>query len=185
MSDVINLSVFTATYDDKGSAKDDYEAVKALYYDLGLMDTFDAAIIKKNAKGKVKLVSKHEQPTRQAGWAGAGLGLATGLVVALFPAVALPGALVAGATAAGAALGTMVGHVSAGLSRGDLKKLGEVLDEGEYGLLVIAATDVSSRVQKAISSATKVAKKDLKVDKKEYKADKKKLDKEIKKAHKR
>ena len=175
MSDVLNVSVFTATYDNKDSAESDYEAVKALYYDLDLMDTFDAAVIEMNEKGKVKIISKHEQPTRQAGWAGAGLGLAAGLVAALFPAVALTGGLLAGAAATGAAMGAVIGHVAAGLSRGDLKELGEVLDKGEYGLLVIAETDVSGRVEEAISSATKVAKKDLKADKKE-------LEKEIKEA---
>ncbi len=175
MSDVLNVSVFTATYGDKDSAESDYEAVKALYYDLGLIDTFDAAIIEMNEKGKVKIISKHEQPTRQAGWAGAGLGLAAGLTAALFPAVALTGGLMAGAAATGAAMGAVIGHVAGGMSRGDLKELGEVLDEGEYGLLVIAETDVSARVQEAMSSATKVVKKDLKADKKE-------LDKEIKEA---
>lgn len=175
MSDIVNLSVFTAAYDNEDAAKEDYEAVKAIYYDLGLMDTFDAAIVEKDGNGKMKVISKHEQPTRQMGWAGAGLGLAAGLLVALFPAVALTGSLLAGTTAAGAAMGAMLGHIAAGVSRGDLKELGEVLDEGTYGLIVVAVTDVGARVQEAISSAKKVATK-------EFKADKKDLDKQIKKA---
>jgi uncharacterized membrane protein len=175
MSDVVNLSVFTSTYDTKDAAISDYDAVKKLYYDLDLMDTFDAAIVEMTEKGKVKIIKKHEQLTRQAGWAGAGLGLATGLVVSLFPAVALTGALALESTVVGAAMGAMVGHVSGGMSRSTIKELGEVLDEGTYGLLVIAVTDVSDRVESAITSATKVIKKDLKTDKKD-------LDKEIKKA---
>jgi uncharacterized membrane protein len=175
MSDVINLSVFTSTYDTKEAAENDYEAVKALYYDLDVMDTFDAAILEMTEKGKVKIIKKHEQPTRQAGWAGAGLGLATGLVVSLFPAVALTGVLAAEATAAGAAMGAMIGHVAGGMSRSDLKDLGEILDDGSYGLLVIAETDVSDRVKSAISGATDLVEKDLKADKKD-------LDKQIKKA---
>ncbi len=174
MSDIVNLSVFTAAYDNEDAAKEDYEAVKALYYDLGLMDTFDAAIVGKDANGKMKVIKKHEQPTRQMGWAGAGLGFATGLLVALFPAVGLGGALLTG-TAAGAAMGAMLGHVSAGVSRGDLKELGEVLDDGTYGLVVVAVTDVGARVEEAIASAKKVVKK-------EFKADKKDLDKQIKEA---
>ena len=172
MSNYIKLSVFTASYNNEDAAKEDYEAVKALYYGLGVMDTFDAAVIEKNAKGKVTIIKKHEQPTRQAGWAGASLGLAAGLTVALFPAVALTGGLMAGAAATGAAMGAVIGHVAGGMSRGDLKELGQVLDEGEYGLLVVAATDVGARVQETITSAAKVVKKELK-------ADKKNLDKEI------
>ena len=71
--------------------------------------------------------------------------------------------------------GAMLGHISAGVSRGDLKELGEVLDEGTYGLIVVAVTDVGARVEEAIASAKKVVKK-------EFKADKKDLDKQIKEA---
>ena len=130
-------------------------------------------MIGKNAKGKVKIISKHEQPTRQAGWAGAGLGLAAGLTAALFPAVALTGSLLAGSAATGAAFGALLGHLEGGISRSDLKDLGDVLDDGEYGLIVVAATDVTARVQDAITSAQKVVKKELKTNQKA-------LDKEMK-----
>ena len=50
--------------------------------------------------GKVKIVRKHETPTRVGGVLGGGVGLATGLVVALFPFAAIGGGLLA-ATAAG------------------------------------------------------------------------------------
>ncbi len=175
VNDIINVSVFTASYADEDSANNDYEAVKALYYGLGAMDTFDAAVIGKDAKGKVKIISKHEQPTRQMGWAGAGLGLAAGLTAALFPAVALTGGLVAGSAATGAAFGALIGHASLGMSRSDLKDLGELLDDGQYGLIVIAATDVTARVQDAITSAQKVVKKELKTNKKEIEKEMKEL----------
>jgi len=173
VNDTVNVSVFTASYANEDSAKSDYEAVKALYYGIGAVDTFDAAVIGKNAKGKVKIISKHEQPTRQAGWAGAGLGLAAGLTAALFPAVALTGSLLAGSAATGAAFGALLGHLEGGISRSDLKDLGDVLDDGEYGLIVVAATDVTARVQDAITSAQKVVKKELKTNQKA-------LDKEMK-----
>ncbi len=172
MSNLVDLSVFVATYKDESSAKSDYEAVKALHSEFGFMDTFDAAIVEKTEEGKVKIVKKHEEPTRQEGFAGAGVGLAAGLLAALFPAVALTGALVAGTTVAGAAIGALVGHVTAGMNRSDLKELGEALDEGEYGLIVVAVTDVGERIQDAISFGEKLVKKDLK-------ADKKVIDKEI------
>ncbi|MEA1891226.1 MAG: DUF1269 domain-containing protein [Campylobacterota bacterium] len=175
MSDIVSLSLFTATYDNEDAAKKDYESVKALYYDMGLIDTFDAAIVEKDENGNMKVISKHEQPTRQMGWAGAGLGLASGLLVALFPAVALSGALVLGTTATGAALGAVVGHIGAGMSRSDLKELGEVLDEGKYGLLVVALTDVGEKIKEVLKYAQKI-------ESKEFKADQKELDKEIKEA---
>lgn len=177
MSDTISLAVIGATYNNLDEAKSDYETVKSLYYDWDLMDTFDAAVLQKTDKGKVKIVKTHEQPTRQGAWAGAGLGIATGLVAALFPAVVLGGGLLAGMAGAGAAAGAIAGHAVGGMSRGDLKDLGELLDEGESGLLVIAATDVSERVQNALSSAQKVVNKEVKADQKEIEKELKELEK--------
>lgn len=177
MSDYVSVTVFGATYDSVDNAKGDYEAVKSLYYDLGLMDTFDAAVLNMNDKGKVKIVKRHEQPTRNGAWAGAGLGLATGLVAALFPAVALGSGLLAGAVGSGAAAGALAGHAVGGMSRGNLKELGELLDPGEAGLVVIAATDVGARVENAITSAAKVLKKELKADQKALEKELKALDK--------
>lgn len=168
MSDYVTITVYAAAYDSVDAAESDYDSVKALYYDLDLMDTFDAAVIKKDEKGKVKIVKKHEQPTHHGGWVGAGWGLATGLLVALFPAAALGTGLLAGTTGAGAAIGALAGHAAGGMSRGDLKDLGEVLDIGQAGLVVIAATDVGARVSDTMSSAEKVINKEIKADQKSF-----------------
>jgi len=169
MSDYVTMTVFGATYDSVDAAEADYEAVKALYYDLNLMDTFDAAVLFKKENGKVKIMDKHEQPTRQGAWAGAGWGLATGLVMALFPAAAIGTGLLATTTGAGAAYGALLGHAVGGMSRGDLKDLGESLDYGQAGLVVVAATDVGDRIATALKSAGKVVKKEIKSDEKDLK----------------
>ncbi len=166
--------VVAATYANEDDALADYEAAKALYSELGLVDTYDAAVISKTDEGKVKIVKKHEQPTRQGAWGGLGVGLVGGALVALFPAVALGGALLVGATG-GAALGALAGHVAGGVSRSDLKDLGELLDEGQFGLVMIAATDMEARVDAALTRAQKRMTKQLK-------ADQKALDKEIEEA---
>ncbi|MGA7936079.1 MAG: DUF1269 domain-containing protein [Kovacikia sp.] len=175
MSDFKMMAVYAAAYDSLDAAEQDYEAVKVLYYGLGLMDTFDAAVVTKNDRGKVKIVKKHEQPTRQGGWLGAGLGLATGLLVALFPGVALGTGMLAAATGGGAVLGALAGHAVGGMSRADLKDLGDTLDPGQAGLVVIAETDVGDRVAGALSRAKKVIQKQIKADRKE-------LEKEIEEA---
>ena len=43
---------------------------------------------------------------------GGGVGLATGLVIALFPAAAIGGGLLLGATGTGALLGALAGHAA-------------------------------------------------------------------------
>ena len=78
MSNYDTFILFAAEYTDLADAEADYELVKDMYYELGLVDTFDAAVISKDTEGKVKIVKKHEQPTRKGGWVGAGLGLAAG-----------------------------------------------------------------------------------------------------------
>jgi uncharacterized membrane protein len=167
MSDYVTLTVFGAAYDNLDAAESDYDTVKALYHELDLMDTFDAAVIKKNEKGKVKIVHKHEQPTRDGACIGSGWGFATGLVVALFPGAAIGTGLLALTTGIGAAVGALAGHAAGGMSRSDLKDLGEGLDNGDSGLIVIAATDVGARVEEALKAANKVIKKQIKADRKE------------------
>jgi len=153
--------LFGAVYANTDAAEMDYEAVKSLYYDWNLIDNFDAAIVTKRDDGKVKILKKHEQPTRKGGWRGAGWGLATGVAIALFPGAAIGSGLLAATTGTGAALGAIAGHAAAGMSRSDLKELGEQLDRGETGLIVVAAADVGSKVEQAISNASDVTKKEL------------------------
>ena len=156
MPDYDTFMVFGAVYDEGGGAELDYEAVKSLYYDWQLIDDFDAAIIERRDDGKVKIVKKHEQPTRKGGWRGAGIGLATGAVIALFPAAAIGSGLLAATTAGGATIGAIAGHVSKGMKRSDLMTLGEKLDEGQTGLVVVAAADVGSKVEAAVKNARDV-----------------------------
>jgi uncharacterized membrane protein len=102
---------------------------------------------------------------------GGGVGLATGLVVALFPFAAVGGGLLLGTTAGGAILGAVAGHAAAGMSRGDLKELGEHLDAGQAGLVVVAVSDMGAKVQRAMKRAAKVQEKQLKADAEEIERD--------------
>ena len=52
------------------------------------------------------------------------------------------------------------------MSRSDLKDLGELLDEGQSGLVVVAATDLEARVDESLKRAAKVTKKPLRADEK-------------------
>lgn len=164
------MVVFAATYPSIEDAEADYEGVKALYYDLDAVDTFDAAVVSRDAAGKVHIIKKHEQPTRHGAWLGGGIGLGAGLLVALFPAVGLAGAILVG-TAGGAGIGALAGHVTGGMSRQDLKDLGEQLDDGSAGLVVVAEVDLEERVRRALKAADKVARKEIKADRRQLEKD--------------
>ena len=162
---------YCGVYSDPADALADYELVKDLHTQANLIDAYDAAVIERDKKGKVKIVKKHETPTRVGGVLGGGVGLATGLVIALFPAAAIGGGLLLGTTGAGALLGSLAGHAAAGMSRGDLKDLGESLDEGEAGLVVVAVSDMEAKVRAAMKRARKIEEKQLKADQEQLEAD--------------
>ncbi len=155
---------YVGVYPNVDAAKADYQAVHDLHAQDGLIDAYDAAVIERKDNGKVKIVKKHETPTRAGGWGGAGIGLATGLVVALFPAAAIGGGLLAATTGVGAGLGALAGHAAAGMSRSDLKELGEQLDAGQAGLIVVGASDMGAKIEAAMKQADKVQQKQLKAD---------------------
>ena len=129
-----------------------------------LIDAYDAAVVERKADGKVKIIKKHETPTRVGGVFGGGVGLATGLVIALFPAAAIGGGLLLGTTAGGAALGLIAGHAAAGMSRNDLKELGDALDAGQAGLVVVAVADMEAKVRTTMQRAEQVQAKELRAD---------------------
>ena len=165
------VMAYVGVYDSVADAEADYQLVKDLHTEADLIDAYDAAVVERSADGKVKIVKKHETPTRAGGVLGGGVGLATGLVVALFPAAAIGGGILAATTGGGAVLGAVAGHAAAGMSRKDLKELGEQLDAGQAGLVVVAVSDMGAKVEKAMARAEKVEAKELAADAKGLEAE--------------
>ena len=124
MSEKDMLIVLAASYDSVEEAEADYEAVKAMYDEAGVGHAFDAAVLEREADGKVKVVDKHEQSTRHGAWKG----LAIGALAAVLPGIGLG----VGA-AVGAGIGAITGHIKNGMSNDDLKELGATLDKGQAG----------------------------------------------------
>ena len=162
---------YVGVYDSVSDADADYEFVKDLHTKANLIDSYDAAVVERRADGKVKITKKHETPTRVGGVLGGGVGLATGLVVALFPFAAIGGGLLAVTTGGGAVLGALAGHAAAGMSRKDLKELGEHLDAGQAGLVVVAVSDMEAQVERELKRARKVEARQLKADNAQIEAD--------------
>ena len=150
------LYVIAAAYDDVDDALADYEAVKRLYREVRTSHDFDAAVVARDEHGKVKIVKKHEQPTRHGGVVGLGWGLAVGVTAALFPPVGIG---IAAAGASGAAIGAVAGHATGGMSRSDLKELGETLDAGQAGLVAVYGTNLADQIAANIKAANRIVSK--------------------------
>ena len=152
MSEKDTVMVLGASYDSVADAEADYEAVKALYYDAGVGHEFDAAVVERDADGKVQVAKKHEQSTRHGAWEG----LAIGALAAILPGIGLG----VGA-AVGAGIGAVTGHIKGGMSDDDLKQLGEVLDAGQAGLIVLYATNMADQVAASIKAQNRFVSKEI------------------------
>ena len=78
------FTLIASQYALEEDALEDYDAVRAAYEDLGIIDTYDAAVVTKGPDGKVRIVERIEEPTRHGAIAGLAVGLAVGALVAIF-----------------------------------------------------------------------------------------------------
>ena len=125
-----NYFVFGGTYMSVTDAQVDFDSVKS-YYDQGIIGGYEAAVFTKNDDGSVDIVNT-ETPRRAH---GAAWGALTGALVGIvFPVTFLVGAPVATAATGGA----LIANWSKAFGRDDVRKMGEVLDQGQSGVVVVA-----------------------------------------------
>jgi uncharacterized membrane protein len=154
--------MYAGEYDSVDNARADLETLKELHREH-VVGTYDAAVVTKNEEGKVEIVDKIEKPTQHGGWAGMAVGAAMGLI---FP----PGILVGGLLGAGA--GALIGHLEGGMSREDIREVGEMLDNSEAALIVVG----EATIERAVDDATRQAKRELK---KEIRADAREMERAV------
>ncbi len=137
-----NTFIYVATYPDEATAREDYQVVKDLHSG-GLVGSYDAAVVTKDANGRIH-ENKDETATRHGAWWGIAAGGVVGLI---FPPSLL------GAAAVGGVIGGITGHLSKGMSRSRAKELGDFIGPGEAGLLVVGEGRVEQAVQQAVTRA--------------------------------
>ena len=145
--------LYAAVYDEIADAEADYEAVFDLHA-AGAIGTFDSAVIRKEEDGKVR-VTKTEKPTQHGAWTGAAVGALVGII---FPPAVLGSAIV------GAGAGGLAGHFTRGVSRGNLKELGDELEAGSAAVIVLGESKLEEQLEKAMARADKLIAKQTDAD---------------------
>lgn len=153
MSGSDSTFVLVATYPDEEMAREDYRVVKDAHA-AGLIGSYDAAVVTKDASGKIH-ENKDETATRHGAWWGIAAGAAVGV---LFPPAVI------GAAAAGGVIGGVSGHLAKGMSRSEAKELGDLIDPGEAGLVVVGENKVEDAIKHAVTRAEKRTAKALDVN---------------------
>jgi uncharacterized membrane protein len=144
MSEKETLFVLATFYDSLDAALVDYEAVKAVYHDAGIGHDFDASVIARDGDGGTHVIMKHEESTRH----GLKWGLAVGALTAVFPAIGL-----VGGAAVGSAIGAAAGHIKGGIPDSHLKQLGEALERGHAGLVVVYTAKMKEGIVAALDDS--------------------------------
>jgi uncharacterized membrane protein len=137
-----NTFIYVATYPNEMAARADYQVVKDLHAG-GLVGSYDAAVVTKDVNGTVH-ANKDETATRHGAWWGVAAGAAIGV---LFPPSILAGA------AGGGVVGGVSAHLARGMSRSHVKELGDFIDPGQAGLVVVGESKVEEAVQNAVTRA--------------------------------
>ena len=156
MANTDGTFIFVATYPDEATAREDYQVVKELHA-RGLVGAYDAAVVTKDAKGKVH-ENKDETATRHGAWWGVAVGAAVGAIFA---------PTVIGAAAVGGVIGALTGHIAKGMPRSTAKELGDFIEPGQAGLLIVGESKVEAAIQKAVTRAEKRIAHQLNVDPKD------------------
>jgi uncharacterized membrane protein len=147
------IYLLVATYPNEDAAEADYEAIWKLHH-TGVVGTYDAALVTRDEKGKIH-IHKREKPTQHGAWTGVGVGALIGLV---FP----PGMIVT--AAAGGLAGGLIAHLEKGMSRKQVKDIGDHLESGQAALVVIGPGLLKEVLGDAVQSAERVEEHEIQAD---------------------
>lgn len=159
MAQADGFLVYLGEYTDREAAMDDFEGIKALKH-ANFIGRYESAIFEKTAEGDLRTINTDSTERTFGAKAGAVTG---GVIGLLFPPSIIAGAAV------GAGLGALVGHFKRGLKSDDIDAMADMLQPGEFGVVVFAETTIEEGLDKLMKRAAKVMKKEVDVQADELK----------------
>ena len=160
MAESEGLILYAAAYESLDIALEDFEGIKFLKSEKFIGD-YEAALFVKEEGGKVKIVNTD---ATQRGW-GAKVGIVTGAVLGII----FPPSII-GMAAAGGGIGAVLGNFMKGMKRSDIKEIGDMLDEGQAGIILVGEVTLEEGLDRLMKRAAKIAKKQVDAEAKDIKA---------------
>jgi uncharacterized membrane protein len=133
------ITLAAARYSSRDAAVADFDAVWEAHHE-GEFDHTAVAVLTKDDSGKLQ-VERHDTTAKHLAWVGAAL-----TVVAPVAAVGV---------VAGAGTGALVGHFHHNIPKKDVEAIGELLESGQSGLIVVAVNKVGTDVEPLLAGADK------------------------------
>ena len=143
-------TVAVATYANENDCDTDYTAVRSIKSG-GQLDHIAISKVHKDSDGKLKM-DRHDSTAKHLAWGGGILGGLLTVVAAPLGIVFLGQLAVNTAVAAGA--GGLVGHFWHNIPKDDVRKMSDLLEAGDWGLVIVAVnpqgTDVGALLGHAV-----------------------------------
>jgi hypothetical protein len=141
------ITLAAGKYSDRDAAVEDFKAVWDARGD-GEFDHTAAAVLTKDASGKLQ-VERHDSTAKHLAWGGALAGAA----VAVVAPVAGASMLATAGVASGA--GALVGHFHHNIPKKDVETIGDLLESGQSGLVVVAVNKQGTDIEPLLKNAEK------------------------------
>lgn len=142
-------TVAVATYSDKASAEQDYNAIKGIKHE-GELDHVAVTMVNKKSDGSLDL-DRHDTTAKHMAWGGAALGGALTVIAAPLGIVFLADLAATSAVWAGA--GGLVGHFWKNIPKDVARQMGDLLESGDFGLVIVAVNPKGTDVGALLANA--------------------------------
>ncbi len=143
------VTVAVATYSNKVSAEQDYDAIRASKHH-GQLDHLAIAFVEKDDGGDLR-VARHDSTAKHLAWGGGVLGASLAVISAPL-GIVFVGPL-AVSTAVWAGVGGFVGHFHNNIPKDEVRKMSDVLETGQFGLIVVAVNPKGTNVETLLANA--------------------------------
>jgi uncharacterized membrane protein len=144
------MTVAVATYKDKTSAEQDFDAIWGIKKQ-GRLGHLAIATVEKADDGTLA-IDRHDTSAKHFAWGGGILGGALTVISAPLGMVFL-GPLVA-TSAVWAAAGGLTGHFWRNIPKDQVRRMGDLLESGDHGLVVVAVNDKGVDIGALLAHAT-------------------------------